>query len=56
MISLPSQKHIMDIKRFIKALIVGYIAIWSLDYVKQLFKGENIQNLDDLKRLLKEKL
>ena len=43
-------------KKFIKAIIIGYVTIWALDYVKQLFKEEDVQNLDDLKKLLKSKL
>jgi hypothetical protein len=43
-------------KKFIKAIIIGYVTIWALDYVKELFRDEDVKNLDDLKRLLKSKL
>lgn len=43
-------------KTFIKALIIGYVTLWGVEWVRELFRDENINNIDDLKRLLKEKL
>ena len=43
-------------KKFIKAVIVGYVVLWGIQWLKDLFRDENINNLDDVKRLLKEKL
>ena len=43
-------------KTFIKALIIGYVTIWGIEYFQKLFRDENVNNLDDLKRLLKDKL
>lgn len=43
-------------KTFIKALIIGYVTLWGIEWVQRLFRDENINNIDDLKRLIKEKL
>ncbi len=43
-------------KKFIKAVIVGYVVLWCIQWLKDLFRDEDINNLDDVKRLLKEKL
>lgn len=43
-------------KKFIKAIIVGYVVLWGVDWVKQLFKDENINNVEDLKALIKKSL
>lgn len=43
-------------KTFIKALIIGYVTLWGIEWIQRLFRDENINNIDDLKRLIKEKL
>jgi hypothetical protein len=43
-------------KKFIKAVIIGYVVLWGVQWMKDLFRDENITTLDDVKRLLKEKL
>jgi len=43
-------------KKFIKAVIVGYVVLWVIQWLKDLFRDENINNVDDLKRIIKEKL
>jgi hypothetical protein len=43
-------------KRFIKAIIIGYSVIWLLDTCKEWFGGREVKNLEDIKKLLKEKL
>lgn len=43
-------------KNFIKAILIGYAVIWGVEYFQKLFRDENVNNLDDLKRLLKDKL
>ena len=43
-------------KKFIKAIIVGYVVLWAVQWLKDLFRDENINNIEDVKRLIKEKL
>jgi hypothetical protein len=43
-------------KKFIKAVIVGYAVLWLLNYVKDLIGGDEIKDLNDIKRIIKEKL
>jgi len=43
-------------KKFFKALIVGYAVLWLLNSIKDLIGGEEIKDLSDIKRILKEKL
>ena len=43
-------------KKFIKDVIVGYVVLWGIQWLKDLFRDENINNVDDLKRIIKEKL
>jgi hypothetical protein len=43
-------------KKFIKAVVIGYVVLWGVQWMKDLFRDENINTLDDVKRLLKEKL
>lgn len=43
-------------KKFIKAIVIGYVVLWGVQWMKDLFRDENISTLDDVKRLLKEKL
>jgi hypothetical protein len=43
-------------KKFIKAVIIGYAILWLLDSCKEWFGDQDIKNLDDVKRILKEKL
>ena len=41
-------------KKFIKAVIVGYVVLWGVEWAKQLFKDENVNNVEDLKALIKK--
>jgi len=43
-------------KKFIKAVIVGYAVLWLFNYIKDLIGGEEIKDINDIKRILKEKL
>jgi hypothetical protein len=43
-------------KKFFKALIVGYAVLWLFNSIKDLIGGEEIKDLSDIKRILKEKL
>ena len=42
--------------KFIKAVIVGYATLWLFKELKDLFGGEDINNIDDIKRIIKERL
>ena len=43
-------------KKFIKAVIVGYVVLWGVKWLQDMFRDEDINNIDDLKRIIKEKL
>jgi hypothetical protein len=43
-------------KKLVKAVIIGYAVLWLLDNCKEWFGDSDIKNLDDIKRILKEKL
>ena len=43
-------------KTFIKAVIIGYVAIWGYDWIRRLFQGEQINNIDDVIRILRDRL
>ena len=43
-------------KRFIKAIIIGYAVLWLNDTMKNWFGDREIRNLDELKKLIKDKL
>jgi len=32
------------------------VVLWGIQWLKDLFRDENINNVDDLKRIIKEKL
>ena len=43
-------------KKFIKAVIIGYSVLWLIDSVKEWFGDSEIKNLEDIKRIIKENL
>jgi hypothetical protein len=43
-------------KRFIKAVIIGYAALWLFKSIKELLNDNEITSLDDIKKLIKENL
>jgi hypothetical protein len=43
-------------KKFIKALIIGYAVLWAYNSIKDMLGEKEVTTLDDLKKLIKEKL
>lgn len=43
-------------KKLIKAVLIGYAVMYAVKWFKDLFRDEDVNTLDDLKRLVKEKL
>jgi hypothetical protein len=43
-------------KKLVKAIIIGYSVLWLIDTFKEWFGDSDVKNLDDIKRILKEKL
>ena len=43
-------------KKLIKAVIIGYAVLWLIDSCKEWFGDNEIKNLEDIKRILKDKL
>jgi hypothetical protein len=43
-------------KKLVKAIIIGYAILWLIDSCKEWFGDSDIKNLEDIKRILKEKL
>jgi hypothetical protein len=43
-------------KKLIKAIIIGYSVLWLLDTIKEWIGDGEIKNLEDIKKLLKERL
>ena len=42
--------------KLIKAVIIGYAVLWLLDSVKGMLGDNEVTSLEDLKKLIKEKL
>jgi hypothetical protein len=43
-------------KKFIKAIIIGYAALWVIDKLKSSLGDREINSVDDLKKLIKDSL
>ena len=43
-------------KKFIKAVIIGYAVLWAYNSIKDMLGEKEVTTLDDLKKLIKEKL
>jgi hypothetical protein len=43
-------------KKFIKAVVIGYSVLWLLDSCKEWFGDSEVKNLEDIKKLIKENL
>ena len=41
-------------KKFFKAIIIGYVLLWVLEEVKKLFKDNDIKTVDDMKKIIKD--
>ena len=46
----------LSMKKFIKAVIIGYAVIWVLDALKKFLGDNEVTTLEDIKKLIKEKL
>ena len=43
-------------KKFIKAVVIGYAVLWIFNSIKDMMGENEITSLEDIKKLLKEKL
>jgi len=43
-------------KKFIKAVVIGYAVLWAYNSIKDMLGDKEVTTLDDIKRLIKEKL
>ena len=43
-------------KKFIKAVVIGYSVLWLLESCKEWFGDSDVTSLEDIKKLIKEKL
>jgi len=43
-------------KKFIKAVIIGYAVLWVFNSIKDMLGDKEVTTLDDIKRLIKERL
>jgi hypothetical protein len=46
----------LTMKKFIKAVIIGYAVLWLFNSIKDMLGEKEITTLEDIKRLIKEKL
>lgn len=42
--------------RFVKAVVIGYATLWVVEWFQKTMQEEKVDNLEDLKRLIKKKL
>ena len=43
-------------KKFIKAIVIGYAVLWAYNSIKEMLGDKEVTTLDDIKKLIKEKL
>jgi len=43
-------------KKFIKAVIIGYAVLWVFNSIKDMLGDKEVTTLDDIKKLIKERL
>jgi hypothetical protein len=43
-------------RKFIKAVIIGYITLWVIDKLKSSLGNRRINSVEDFKRLIKDSL
>jgi hypothetical protein len=43
-------------KKFIKAVVIGYAVLWIFNSIKDMMGENEITSLEDIKKLIKEKL
>lgn len=49
-------KTFILMKKLVKAVIIGYSVLWLIDTCKEWFGDSEIKNLEDIKKILKDKL
>ena len=49
-------ENIWDMKKFIKAVVIGYAVLWIFNSIKDMMGENEITSLEDIKKLIKEKL
>lgn len=42
-------------RKFIKAVVIGYAVLWIFNSVKDMLGEKEVTSLDDIKKLIKEK-
>jgi hypothetical protein len=48
-------KYIHTMKKFIKAVIIGYAVLWIFNSIKDMMGEKEVTSLEDIKKLIKEK-
>ena len=43
-------------RKFIKAVVIGYAVLWAYNSIKDMLGDKEVTTLDDIKRLIKERL
>ena len=43
-------------KKFIKAVVIGYAVLWAYNSIKEMLGDNEVTTLEDIKKLIKEKL
>lgn len=43
-------------KKFIKAVVIGYAVLWVVKSIQEMMKDNEVTSLEDIKKLIKEKL
>ncbi len=43
-------------KKFIKAVIIGYGVLWAFNSIREMLGEKEVTTLDDIKKLIKERL
>ena len=46
---------IYTMKKFIKAVIIGYAVLWIFNSIKDMMGEKEVTSLEDIKKLIKEK-
>jgi len=48
-------ENIYTMKKFIKAVIIGYAVLWIFNSIKDMMGEKEVTSLEDIKKLIKEK-
>ena len=49
-------ENIYTMKKFIKAVIIGYAVLWAFNSIREMLGEKEVTTLDDIKKLIKDKL